>query len=262
MLELESVQADLQQLRNVKRRVERARCLFRDPRVSTHRHGFITTLLSIKASILQVQQKLRQIDDTTVAQQHGELLIQEIDFLRSTVPTMSLSEVDGAIDNLADRFSSFRGVLPLSRIELEVNARSVVQRLPKGARNEVQRDFEEIEKCYGALAYRAVLAFCGRILETALSRKYYQHQRRRHVSKSDIERAIGDKPLGVIIQECNRVGLTANIPGLQQQADLINRVRIFSIHLRGSGYEPDTNDARASVSFTIAALTKLYPHHS
>lgn len=125
--------------------------------------------------------------------------------------------------------------------------------------SEVNRDFEEVEKCYGAFAYRAVLTFCGRILEVCLTKAYYNHQRHRHKTVHDIENAIAGKPLGAVIVECKNVGLVSNIAGLEEHATLINRVRVSSVHYKKSKYEPDINDARGTVGFTIAAPNNLFP---
>ncbi len=261
MLELENVQAGLKQLRKIVTETNRRKKSINDPRVSSLKQEFIDTLLSIKTNVLRVNEKLKRLqEEAQEAQKYAVLLTKEVDYFRSGLPGMTNQAVETQIESFASYFSSFQGVLPIADIELEVNVKEIVKHLPnKTIRNEIETDFGEIQRCYGAFAYRAVLAFCGRILEIALSKKYHEHQRRRGKSKIDIEKVILDKPLGVIIDECKKVNLVTNIPGLEDQAKLINRVRVFSVHYKKARFEPDVNDARASVSFTIAALSKIFP---
>src|SRR3989338_6548086 len=46
--------------------------------------------------------------------------------------------------------------------------------LPYEIRDEISADLSEIEKCYAVGSYRSTTILCGRILETALHRKYYE----------------------------------------------------------------------------------------
>jgi len=262
VLELENVQADLMRLGKAAREAKRRNKSINDARLSNLKQDFIQRLFAIKTNVLRVDQKLKRLREKGTAHEYAGLLTKETDYFRSRLSQMTNNEVETEIENLANSFSSFQGVLPIAQIELEVNVKEIVTHIPSKIRDEVEADFHEIERCYSAFAYRAVLAFCGRILEVALSKKYTDHQRRRHRSRTDIERTILDKPLGVIITECNRVKLASNIPGLEDQAKLINRVRVFSVHYKRARYDPDANDARGCVSFTIAALSKLFPPRS
>lgn len=259
MLELEKVQADFKQLRRIMQRLESSKHSMNDPQLTLQKQRFKDTLLSIKTNVLRVQEKLKHVKGTQNAKESGKLILSEISLFLSKTLTMDNVSIASQIDHLANLFSSFQGLLPIATIELEVNVKEVVKKVPSAIRYEVKRDFEEIAKCYGAFAYRAVLAFCGRILEVCLTKSYYDRQRRRHRTVVEITRAIADKPLGAVIAECKRVGLVSNIPGLEDHATLINRVRVSSVHYKKSNYEPDINDAKGTVSFTIAALNKLFP---
>lgn len=259
MLELENVQAGLKHLRKIAREANRRNKSLNDSTLTSLRQQFIDTLFSIKTNVIRIDGKLKQLKEKGAAHEYAILLTKEIDYFRSGLPQMTNQDVETQIENFGNYFSSFQGVLPIAKIELEVNVKEIVKHIPSKIRSEIEADFNEIERCYGAFAYRAVLAFCGRILEVALSKKYTDHQRRRHRSRSDIENAIMDKPLGAIIVECNQVNLASSIPGLEDQAKLINRVRVFSVHYKRARFAPDVNDARGCVSFTIAALSKLFP---
>jgi hypothetical protein len=223
VLELENVQAGLKQLRKIAGEANRQKISINDPTLSKLKQELVDTLFLIKTNVLRVDEKLKRLREKGTAHEYATLLTREIDYFRSGLPQMTDRDVETEIENLGNYFSSFQGVLPIAKIELEVNVKEIVKHLP----NITIRD--EIERCYGAFAYRAVLAFCARILEVALSKKHSDHQRRRHKTRSDIDKAIMDKPLGTIIDECKKIDLVANIPGLEDQAKLINRVRVFSV---------------------------------
>lgn len=55
-----------------------------------------------------------------------------------------------------------------------------VKFIPIDVRADVNADLKELKKCYNAGCYRSAVIICGRLLETALHRKYYE------ITKQDI----------------------------------------------------------------------------
>ena len=112
-------------------------------------------------------------------------------------------------------------------------------------------DLEELDKCYKAKCYRSAVILCGRILETALHRKYYDATGRDILEKNP---GIG---LGNLIKKLKEKDVQLD-PALTNQIHLINQVRVFSVHKKKEAFYPGKSQAYAIMLFTMDVLEKLF----
>ncbi len=127
----------------------------------------------------------------------------------------------------------------------------ILTNMPKEIDAEVKADIEEIERCFGAGCYRSVVILCGRVLETALHRKYYE------VTENDLLEKAPGIGLGKIIAKLEEKNITL-VPGLTQQIHLINQMRIYSVHKKNEPFYPSKNQAEAIYLFTKDVLERMF----
>lgn len=138
--------------------------------------------------------------------------------------------------------------VPSSRpIPLDVRA----PRLPPEIDATIAADFDEIQRCFASGCYRSVTILCGRVLEAALHRKYYD------VTGIDILEKNPGIGLGNLIAKLHDKNVELD-PGLTQQIHLINQVRIFSVHTKQTAFNPSQAQAHAMVLYTIDTLEKIF----
>lgn len=131
--------------------------------------------------------------------------------------------------------------------ELDLN----LPELPADIKDEAEADIKEMRRCYAAECYRSAVVLCGRLIETALHRKYYDATGNDILEKSP---GIG---LGNLIAKLNEKGIQLD-PGVAQQVHLINQVRIFSVHKKQRAFYPSKAQANAIILFTLDTLEKLF----
>ncbi len=123
--------------------------------------------------------------------------------------------------------------------------------LPEEIHANVEADFFELQRCYENKCYRSATILCGRIIETALHRKYFEVTGKDALEK---EPGIG---IGKLIARMSEQGIHLD-PSLPQMVHLINQVRIFSVHTKQHAYNPNKNQTRATVLYTTEVLTSLF----
>ncbi len=123
--------------------------------------------------------------------------------------------------------------------------------LPFEIRDEILYDLAEAERCYNADALRSSMILCGRILETALHRKYYD------ITGKDLLETSPGIGLGNILAKLKESNIEID-PAVSQQIHLINNVRIFSVHKKSVAFQPSKEQAQATMLFTIDILKKLF----
>jgi hypothetical protein len=133
----------------------------------------------------------------------------------------------------------------------EVKLNFELPELPEEISENIQADVEELQKCYGSACYRSSIILCGRIIETALHRKYFEVTGNDALEK---EPGIG---IGKLIARMNEKSIKLD-PGLPQMMHLINQVRIFSVHTKQQAFNPSKNQAQATVLYTMDVLGKLF----
>lgn len=130
-----------------------------------------------------------------------------------------------------------------------LNERKIV--LPKEIALEAIADLKEIDKCLANDCLRSVVVLCGRVLETALHRKYFET-----TGKDLLEKAPGIG-LGKLIAKLSEARVVLD-PGLTQQIHLINQIRVFSVHKKKEVFRPSREQAEAMVLYTKDVLRKLF----
>ncbi|MFH1450672.1 MAG: hypothetical protein ABIF92_01680, partial [archaeon] len=123
--------------------------------------------------------------------------------------------------------------------------------LPEEVISEIMADINEIRKCYDAGCYRSAVILCGRVMEAALNRKYFE------VSGNDLLETSPGLGLGKIIAKLGEKGVKLD-PGLTQQIHMINQVRIFSVHQKKEAFYPSKGQTQAMVLYTVDVLRKLF----
>lgn len=123
--------------------------------------------------------------------------------------------------------------------------------LPEPICEELALDLEELERCFNARCYRATIILCGRVLETALHRRYYE------LTSNDLLETAPGIGLGSLIAKLRELGVELP-PGLAEQIHLINQVRIWSVHKKQHSFAPSREQTQAIVLFTLDALRKLF----
>ncbi|MCX6708532.1 MAG: DUF4145 domain-containing protein [Candidatus Woesearchaeota archaeon] len=124
-------------------------------------------------------------------------------------------------------------------------------RLPSEVKDEILADLSEIQTCMKAGCFRSAVILCGRIMETALHRKYYDA-----TGQDLLEKAPGTG-LGNLIAKLAEKGVKLD-PGLPNQIHLINQVRVFSVHTKKEPFSPSKTQAEAIVLYTMDVLDKLF----
>ena len=126
-----------------------------------------------------------------------------------------------------------------------------IGKIPAEVRNEVKVDLDEVEKCFNHACYRSCVILCGRILETALHRKYYDTTQQDILEKNP---GIG---LGNLIAKLKDKGVNMD-PALTNQIHLINQTRIFSVHKKKESFNPSEQQTQAMILYTLDILEKLF----
>lgn len=127
----------------------------------------------------------------------------------------------------------------------------IPKRIPNDIRQDIVLDLEELERCYQNECYRSCVILCGRLLETALHRKFYDVTGQDALEKSP---GIG---LGNLIAKLAEKNVILD-PGLTNQIHLINQVRVFSVHKKKDAFYPTQQQTQAMILYTLDILNKLF----
>ncbi len=139
----------------------------------------------------------------------------------------------------------------LAELAAETPATTKIPRLPHEIKEDVTADWNEIQKCMNAGCYRSAVVLCGRVMETALHRKYYE------ATGNDLLEKAPGTGLGTLIAKLSEHGVKLD-PGLPNQIHLINQVRVFSVHTKKESFAPSKTQAEAIVLYTMDILDKLF----
>jgi len=231
-------------------------------RAQRQRDTFKDTLLSLKSDLMQLRQRVALIGPEYSEKPIGIIddICAELDDLHHNIKSLSLDILEEHVDLVKRLISSLRGFLPTTLLDLEVNEDEILRRVPKDLREEIKSDFAEIRKCFSVQAYRASIAFCGRILESILGRRYYEEKKKQNtkLTPQDVENELANLSFGKIIEKCRSVGLLTNQPDVESYADLINKVRILSIHHKPARFVPGPDAVKGTINFMSEVITKLY----
>lgn len=123
--------------------------------------------------------------------------------------------------------------------------------LPVDVRDEMLADFDELKKCFDAGCFRSSVILCGRLIETALHRKYFE------IAGNDLLEKSPGLGLGNLLAKIDEKGVKLD-PGLTNQIHLINQVRIYSVHKKQQTFNPSKTQAQAIILYTTDVLKKLF----
>ena len=125
------------------------------------------------------------------------------------------------------------------------------KKIPSEIKEEINADLEELEKCFNSGCYRSCVILCGRILETALHRKYFES-----TGKDLLEKAPGTG-LGKIIALLKVQNVSLD-PAITQQIHLVNETRIHSVHVKKEIFNPSPEQTQAIILYTTDILNRLF----
>ncbi len=123
--------------------------------------------------------------------------------------------------------------------------------IPADIRDEVSADLSELQKCFESGCYRSVTILCGRLLETALHRKYYE------ATGNDLLETAPGIGLGNLIAKLNEKNIALD-PALSNQIHLINQVRVFSVHKKSTTFSPSKEQAQAIMLYTVDVFNRMF----
>jgi len=191
---------------------------------------------AVKTAIFGVEReskKLFKLDDPIV-----DLIAAHVTGLGSAKDEPSLKKI---VDKIAELTADLE----------EETAETTEFAVPHEIKEDIDADVQEMSKCYDAGAYRSAVILCGRILETALHRKYFELTGNDLLEKSP---GIG---LGNLISKISDKGGVLD-PGLGNQIHLINQVRIHSVHKKQEAFQPSKEQTQAIILYTMDVLKKLF----
>lgn len=144
----------------------------------------------------------------------------------------------------------------LSKIRISYDAPEkrisfTITNMPDEIRDEVNADLRELEKCFANECFRSSIILCGRILETALHRKYYE------ISGRDILETSPGIGLGNLVAKLKEMNFDFD-PGISEQIHLINQVRIYSVHKKQNAFNPSREQAQAIVLYTSDVVKRMF----
>ncbi|MAF34988.1 hypothetical protein CMO91_04030 [Candidatus Woesearchaeota archaeon] len=178
-----------------------------------------------------------------------------IERLQQAAASMPDAEVQSLVEALqqakdADKIAST--LMELGQVQM---AEPIITESPDftvpGISEQVEADKAEIDICFSHGAYRSSVILCGRVLEAALHRKYFEA-----TGKDLLEKAPG-MGLGNLIGKMAEANITID-PGLGNQIHLINQVRIHSVHQKQEPFYPTKEQARAIMLYTFDVIRKLF----
>lgn len=124
-------------------------------------------------------------------------------------------------------------------------------RLPEEIRDEIHADITELGRCFDAACYRSAIVLCGRILETALHRKYFE------VIGKDILETQPGIGLGTLVAKLKEKNVNFD-PAITQQIHLINNIRISSVHKKNEPFIPTKAQAHATILYTMDIVERMF----
>ncbi|MFC1769374.1 hypothetical protein ACFLZX_06455 [Nanoarchaeota archaeon] len=126
-----------------------------------------------------------------------------------------------------------------------------LKNVPADISHDVSSDLRELEKCFNSNCNRSSIILCGRILETALHRKYFE------VTGTDILEKNPGIGLGTLVAKLSDKDVILD-PAVLQQIHLINQVRIFSVHKKKESFNPSKQQTQATILYTLDIVQKLF----
>ncbi|MBT3406528.1 hypothetical protein HN419_05175 [Candidatus Woesearchaeota archaeon] len=204
----------------------------------------------IKQTPDRIKNALYKIDtDDSTTQGAVTKAIESANMLTRVCMAKNIELISKSLDDLASHISKFKLDSPTSS-ESQV-VQFPINRIPAAIRGEIKADIDEMMRCFTSGCLRSTAILCGRILETALHRKYYD------ATGNDILATNPGIGLGKLIAKLKEMNVQFD-PGITEQIHLINQVRIYSVHKAQQPFVPSKNQAHAMILYTLDVLKKLF----
>jgi len=123
--------------------------------------------------------------------------------------------------------------------------------VPPEIREEMLADIQELEVCAEHGANRSALFLCGRILELALGRKFWE--------ETQVDPVVREWTLGKLITECEARGILKGLPKLFSLAKIIKDCRNPSVHVTARVYRPTPGEVGGLSQVAASVVQRLYP---
>jgi hypothetical protein len=194
-----------------------------------------------KSKVKMIKKVIQDMIDQTEEKDKVEDMLELIEIVSALYNSKQYDKIPEKVDEIGNIAKSIKWD---EVINLDVN-------LPPEISKELNADFNEMHKCFKAGFFRATIILCGRILEAALLRKYYE------VTKKDLLETSPGIGLGKVIAKLKEAGIDLG-PGLNEQIHLINNIRISSVHKQKQLFKPSREQANAIILYTTDALNKIF----
>ncbi|MBI4150210.1 DUF4145 domain-containing protein [Candidatus Woesearchaeota archaeon] len=216
---------------------------YKERKLIYYKNSLETAIRDVYATGIQLSNQANLADQATI---EFLSLLKRLQLNKEN--TASLLPLSDQLEKQASKLHLSRPI-PKSRAERELVIKE--PKLPGEIRDDLIADLQEVEKCFNAGCYRSAVILCGRVLETALHRKYYD------VTGRDVLETQPGIGLGTLIAKLAEKNVQLD-PGLTQQIHLINQVRVYSVHKKQSAFAPTKDQTHAMVLFTVDVVNKLF----
>ena len=197
---------------------------------------------SVLKGIATVDMKSHSLFSLVEADRGNKVLVEGI---LSIVGQLGQTRDINKLQFMTDELLSRAAELPKDTESIDVPT------VPSEIAQEVQADVEELSKCMKVRAFRSAIILCGRVLETALHRKYFE------ITGNDLLEKAPGTGLGNLVSKMADKGTVID-PGLGNQIHLINQVRVHSVHKKQTAFNPSQQQAQAIILYTMDVLNKLW----
>jgi len=195
--------------------------------------------------IQEWKNQVKRISEVVFKLDHEEIDSQSKNEMLKLLDDFSKGQLvsQGMIDDLVDLISKVK--------QVEKKSIKVPLCIPTDIYAEVEMDVNELSKCYSAGCFRSCVIICGRIMEVALHRKYFD------VTGNDLLEKNPGIGLGNLIAKMKDKNIEFD-PGITQQIHLVNQVRIFSVHKKQQPFYPTKQQTYAMILYTMDILEKIF----
>jgi hypothetical protein len=236
--ELASIQNELANLEKIVKLARKRKAQIYYTRYPRLKRDFLETLLKLKEHLIKL--KLNAHDEQIAERVEDFLYI--VNELLTSKERIRLDAIEENIMEMKNVFAELRALGSLPQFGLNLD------RIPSEIRAEIAEDVGEVVKCYSVGAYRAAIVFCGRIIEVALARKYYE--------STGIDPIEKKWTLGQLLNECRKK--LELPPALDDACKMVNKVRVYSVHKKKGVYLMGPHDVLAAFYFVQSIVEKLW----
>ncbi len=202
---------------------------------------------SLKKAFGQLKTNSLELDDLI---KHSIANEPKITGIKTLISESKLDDMEGLGQNI-EKISLLYSQLSLPKEKTTEKPSFKLGYAPEEIKDDLSADLKELERCFANECYRSAIILCGRLLETALHRKYYEETGQDLLEKSP---GIG---LGNIIAKLKEKNISID-PAIMQQIHLINEVRVFSVHRKKEAFYPTKTQTHAMVLYTLDVLERIF----